>query len=112
MLYNCIKCSHRLTLDLFGDYLKQDRISAFVKMLWEKGIDFEKQVIKDLKVVFLDLSACSDVKKEKRTREAISHGVVKKKTGWPINDYSIKNLASYLGFHWRDKSPSGAEFIE
>jgi len=34
------------------------------------------------------------------------------KTGWPINDYSIKNLASYLGFHWRDKSPSGAEFIE
>ena len=65
MLYNYVKCPHRSTLDLFGDHLKQDRISAFVKMLWEKGIDFEKQVIKDLKVTFLDLSACSDVEKEK-----------------------------------------------
>jgi len=39
MLYNYVKCPHRLTLDLFGDHLKQDRISTFVKMLWEKGID-------------------------------------------------------------------------
>jgi predicted RecB family nuclease len=38
--------------------------------------------------------------------------VVKKKTEWPTNDYSIKTLASYLGFHWRDESPSGVESIE
>jgi len=38
--------------------------------------------------------------------------VVKKKTEWLTNDYSIKTLVSYLGFHWRDESPSGAESIE
>jgi len=38
--------------------------------------------------------------------------VVKKKTEWPTNDYSIKTLAYYLGFRWRDESPSGAESIE
>jgi len=74
MLYNYVKCPHRLTLDLFGDYSKKDRISAFVKMLWEKGTDFENQVIKDLKVPFLDLSTFSEGEKEKRTREAMQNG--------------------------------------
>jgi predicted RecB family nuclease len=38
--------------------------------------------------------------------------VVKKYTEWPTNDQSIKTLASFLGFHWRDTSPSGADSIE
>jgi len=38
--------------------------------------------------------------------------VVKPCTEWPTNDHSIKTLASYLGFHWRDPSPSGAASIE
>jgi len=38
--------------------------------------------------------------------------VVKSKTEWPINDDSIKTLATYLGFKWRDKEPSGAASIE
>lgn len=33
-------------------------------------------------------------------------------TEWPTCDHSIKTLASYLGFKWRDTSPSGAESIE
>ena len=75
MLYNYVKCPHRLTLDLFGDYSKQDPISVFVKLLWEKGTDFEKQVIKGLEIPFLDLRSYSGVEKEKRTREAINNGV-------------------------------------
>jgi uncharacterized protein len=39
-------------------------------------------------------------------------GVVKSKTEWPTNDYSIKTLATYLGFKWRDKEPSGAASIQ
>jgi len=31
-----------------------------------------------------------------------------KKTDWPLGSYSIKALAQYLGFRWRDESPSGA----
>ena len=75
MLYNYVKCPHRLTLDLFGDYSKQDPISSFVKLLWEKGTDFEKQVVKGLEIPFLDLSSYSGIEKEKRTKEAIDSGV-------------------------------------
>lgn len=38
--------------------------------------------------------------------------VVKSKTEWPTYDYSIKTLATYLGFKWRDPEPSGAASIE
>lgn len=39
-------------------------------------------------------------------------GVVLKYSEWPTRDYSIKTLAQYLGFSWRDKHPSGAASIE
>lgn len=38
--------------------------------------------------------------------------IVRSKTEWPTRDYSIKTLASYLGFKWRDANPSGAASIE
>jgi uncharacterized protein len=39
------------------------------------------------------------------------HGVVKH-SEWPVHDYSIKTLAGYCGFRWRDSDPSGAASIE
>lgn len=38
--------------------------------------------------------------------------VVKPATEWPTYDQSIKTLAQYLGFKWRDTNPSGAASIE
>jgi uncharacterized protein len=38
--------------------------------------------------------------------------VVKKATEWPLYDQSIKTIAQYLGFQWRDQDPSGAASIE
>ena len=38
--------------------------------------------------------------------------VVLKHTEWPTKDYSIKTLARFLGFNWRDIDPSGAASIE
>jgi predicted RecB family nuclease len=38
--------------------------------------------------------------------------VVLKATEWPTRDHSIKTLARYLGFEWRDTHPSGAASIE
>ena len=38
--------------------------------------------------------------------------VVASKSEWTTHDYSIKTLASYLGFKWRDSEPSGAASIE
>ena len=31
---------------------------------------------------------------------------------WPTRDHSIKTLAKFLGFSWRDTDPSGAASIE
>ncbi len=38
--------------------------------------------------------------------------VVLKATEWPTRDFSIKTLANYLGFAWRDTHASGAASIE
>jgi predicted RecB family nuclease len=40
------------------------------------------------------------------------YDVVRKYTEWPTRDFSIKTLANYLGFNWRDTDPSGAASIE
>lgn len=37
---------------------------------------------------------------------------MKKATEWPTRDHSIKTLAKFLGFSWRDTHPSGAASIE
>lgn len=33
-------------------------------------------------------------------------------TDWPTHDHSIKTIAKWLGFSWRDREPSGAASIE
>jgi predicted RecB family nuclease len=40
------------------------------------------------------------------------YDVVTKYTEWPTYSHSIKDLAVFLGFKWRDKHPSGAASIE
>jgi predicted RecB family nuclease len=40
------------------------------------------------------------------------YDVVQKVTMWPTRDHSIKTLARFLGFKWRDNNPSGAASIE
>lgn len=38
--------------------------------------------------------------------------IVSSHTEWPVGSYSLKSLAVYLGFNWRDSSPSGALSIQ
>lgn len=38
--------------------------------------------------------------------------VIQKLTDWPLGSYSLKAIASYLGFKWRDATPSGALSIQ
>lgn len=49
---------------------------------------------------------------EPRRAVDLYNDVVMKSTEWPTRDYSIKTLAKYLGFQWRDAHPSGAASIE
>ena len=37
---------------------------------------------------------------------------VLKHTDWPLSSYSVKEIAGYLGFKWRDKTPSGVLSIQ
>lgn len=36
---------------------------------------------------------------------------IREKTDWPLGSYSLKSIAKYLGFSWRDENPSGAESV-
>lgn len=38
--------------------------------------------------------------------------IVLKKTDWPVCSYSVKALAQYCEFNWRDETPSGALSIQ
>ena len=40
------------------------------------------------------------------------YDVIKSATEWPTYDQSIKTLAQFAGFKWRDNHPSGAASIE
>ncbi len=40
------------------------------------------------------------------------YNVLYKNTDWPLWSYSLKDIAAYLGFKWRDESPSGALSIQ
>jgi predicted RecB family nuclease len=74
MLYDLIICPHRPSMDLFGDSFKRDEINPFVQLLWEKGTAYEKEVIGNLAVAFLDLSPYASDKKERLTLEAMERG--------------------------------------
>lgn len=74
MLYDYVQCPHRLELDLFEDPSKRDPISPFVQLLWEKGTNFEKEVINNLDIPFLDLSQYAGSERINRTNEAMKSG--------------------------------------
>ena len=74
MLYDLVQCPHRVTMDLFEDFSKRDPINPFVQLLWEKGNDFEQEVIEGLQVSFVNLRPFSDQEREQLTIEAMSRG--------------------------------------
>ena len=45
MLYDLVACPHRVTMDLNADSGKRDQPNPFVKMLWERGSLYEREVI-------------------------------------------------------------------
>ena len=71
MLYDLVECQHRPRMDLFADPLKRDKLSPFVKLLWERGTAYEQEVVAVLDIPFLDLTPYSMEEKEIKTHEAI-----------------------------------------
>ncbi len=74
MLYDFLSCPHRVTNDLFEDPLKRDKPNPFVQLLWEKGTLYEKEVMENLEIPFLDLSVFKEEEKERLTLDAMECG--------------------------------------
>lgn len=75
---------------------------------------YERTIYRKLQEKYPDVCSAEEVDELFDPAHAIDlyNDVVKKATEWPTWDFSIKTLAKYLGFAWRDTHPSGAASIE
>jgi predicted RecB family nuclease len=75
---------------------------------------YERTQYRKLQAKYPDVCSAEDIERLFDPARAIDlYGdVVIKATEWPTRDHSIKTLAKYLGFAWRDVHPSGAASIE
>jgi len=75
---------------------------------------YEKTILRKLARKYPDVASVDDVDGLFESEGAVDlyQDIVRRKTEWPTRDHSIKTLATYLGFAWRDAEPSGAASIE
>ncbi|MGF1613037.1 MAG: TM0106 family RecB-like putative nuclease [Gammaproteobacteria bacterium] len=75
---------------------------------------YERTIYRRLQVQYPDVCTVAEIEELFAPAHAVDlyFDVVLKLTEWPTRDYSIKTLANYLGFIWRDTHPSGAASIE
>jgi predicted RecB family nuclease len=74
ILYNFVHCPKRIALDEFGDQTHRDPLNPFVRLLWERGTLYEREVIAALDRPYLDLSAYQRLDRERLTSEAMRRG--------------------------------------
>jgi predicted RecB family nuclease len=74
ILYSLVHCPQRVALDAFGDAALRDPPSPFVRLLWERGTLYEREVITGLQQPFLDLSGYDDEDRRRLTLEAMRQG--------------------------------------
>ncbi|MDD5216840.1 MAG: TM0106 family RecB-like putative nuclease [Candidatus Omnitrophica bacterium] len=75
---------------------------------------YERTIYRKLQEKYPDICSREDIESLFDPQKGIDlyNDVVTKFTVWPTYSHSIKDLAVYLGFKWRDQHPSGAASIE
>ncbi len=75
---------------------------------------YERTLYRKLQQKYPDICTALDIESLFDPSFAVDlyYDVVLKHTEWPTKDYSIKTLARFLSFDWRDTDPSGAASIE
>ena len=75
---------------------------------------YERTHYRKLQAKYPDVCSADDIERLFTPPRSVDlyFDVVAKATEWPTRDHSIKTLAQYLGFSWRDTHPSGAASIE
>jgi uncharacterized protein len=117
--------------EIFKSFLARDNTIEEEKEAWknfwkyiyslQKG-DFavyyysshEKSVYKKLSKKYPDVvseEAITDFFSNEKVIDLYFTGIIKF-TDWPVFSYSLKDLVTYLGFKWRDETPSGALSIQ
>lgn len=72
MLYDLIQCPHRVSMDLFGDPKQRNAITPFVQLLWERGQEYEQEVIAKLALPFTNLRPYPAHERTRLTLEAMA----------------------------------------
>jgi uncharacterized protein len=94
----------------FWDYIKTLPKNDYAVYYYSA---YEKTTYKKMRKQYLDVIPEDDLESFFDNSKVIDlYKVVLKNTDWPLASYSIKDIAVYLGFKWRDKSPSGALSIQ
>jgi len=72
-LYNFSQCAHRVYRDAYDDPSKRDKVNEFVEMLWERGLQHEKNIIGSWKYTreITDISLVSKDQRFSATMQAI-----------------------------------------
>lgn len=114
----------------FLDFTAKDNTSEAEKVAWQNFWTYIRSLPKnDFAVYYYSHHEKTTYRKmQKQYPEIISedelesffsnpnvidlYSIVFKQTDWPLPSYSIKELAVYLGFKWRDETPSGALSIQ
>ena len=86
MLYDLVACPHRVTMDLYGDPAKRDEPNPFVRMLWERGSLYEREVCRTGIALPRPLRLC---RRRKGTPDAGGHAA-----GRPKRDAMLTHLQS------------------
>ena len=74
---------------------------------------YERTTYRKLQERYPDIATAEEIEELFAEPRSIDlYRVVRTSTEWPTWDQSIKTLAKYLGFSWRDTNPSGAASIE
>ena len=75
---------------------------------------YERTIYRKLQAKYSEVCTSDDIERLFDPKRSIDlyFDIVIKATEWPTRDHSIKTLAKYLGFAWRDVHPSGAASIE
>jgi len=74
ILYSYIQCPHRVWMDAFENTEKRDRVSAFVELLWKRGVIFEQETVRGIADAFVDFSSLTDDQREIQTIAAMRAG--------------------------------------
>ena len=75
---------------------------------------YERTIWRKLQTLYPEVCSEFDIENMFNPEMCIDllYDVVTKNSVWPTKDHSIKSLAQYLGFSWRDSDPSGAASVE